>query len=178
METWRPIRGYEGLYEVSNTGKVRSVDRKTPRKDNSVMVNKGRELKLNTTPKGYLRVTITKECKKKNFLVHRLVAEAFVLNLEELEQVNHLDGNKANNDFSNLEWTTNYQNHIHAEYEGLRPPELRSRPVQQLTLDGEVVGNYPSISACAKHMGIKDSRVGDVCHGRRKSAHGYRFKFI
>lgn len=90
-EIWKPINGYEGLYEISNTGRVNSLI-------------SGRILKTYPNNKGYLYVRLTKDGQHKAFSVHRLVANAFIPNTERMEQVNHIDGNKQNNYSENLEW--------------------------------------------------------------------------
>ena len=98
-EIWRPVVGYEGLYEVSNTGRVRSLDRYVRRN----YFKKGRILKLNDR-RGYLFVELCLNNKTKNFSVHRLVAQAFIPNPDNLPQVNHIDEDKLNNRVENLEW--------------------------------------------------------------------------
>lgn len=179
MEQWKPIKGYEGYYEVSDKGNVRSVDRLVTHKNGTICKYKGCVLKQDITKKGYKKVYLTKDGKKKNYLVHRLVLETFnpVENMDAL-QVNHKDGNKQNNCLSNLEWCDNYSNYSHALKKGLRPNKLLPKPVAQLTLNGEIIAIYPSISQCSKATGIKDSRISDVCYGRRKTAKGYKFKFV
>jgi len=97
---WRPVVGYEGIYEVSNTGLVRTVA--------------GKELKPYLHKQGYLRIKLTSGGTRKSFLIHRLVAEAFIPNEHELPTINHKDGDPSNNDVSNLEWCTQKENVAHA----------------------------------------------------------------
>lgn len=99
-EIWRPIEGYEGLYEISNTGQVRSLDKY----DSMNRFYEGRILKLFADRLGYLRAQLYSNNKKKSFLVHRLVAEAFIPNPDNLPQVNHRDENPSNDNVDNLEW--------------------------------------------------------------------------
>ena len=99
-EIWRDIKGYEGLYQVSNWGKVRN--------------GKGQIMFQEPNHKGYMRVRLVKSGNKKNKRVSRLVAEAFIPNPDNLPQVNHKDGNKMNNSFTNLEWITMEENIEHA----------------------------------------------------------------
>lgn len=116
-EAFRPIRGYEGFYEISSTGKVWSV----PRVASSGRFVRGRFLKVQQSRLGYLRVTLCKDGGSKIFLVHRLVAEAFIGPPPEIDsQVNHIDGNKENNTPENLEWCTAKENIDHAIETGLR----------------------------------------------------------
>ena len=120
MEIWKSIKGYEGLYEVSNLGNVRSVDRTVNTALNhGTRIVKGKIIKPILTNKGYFQVCLSKECKLKYASIHRLVAEAFIDNPENLPVVNHKDGNKLNNRVDNLEWCTYQYNHWHARENGL-----------------------------------------------------------
>lgn len=116
MEEFRPVMGYEDLYEVSNTGKVRSLSRP-------------QELKPEKSNAGYLRVHLRKGGTGRKYSIHRLVATAFVPNLESKPCVNHLDSNRVNNDASNLEWATHSENSQHMVAQGresrVRPPSAK-----------------------------------------------------
>lgn len=105
-EIWKDITGYENLYQVSNLGNVRVLDRyvNSGIKYNSKVKRKGRLLRQHIKNNGYLQVTLTLNNKRKYYNVHRLVAQAFILNSNNLEQVNHKDENKQNNNVNNLEW--------------------------------------------------------------------------
>ena len=114
IETWKQVKGYEGIYEVSNTGVVRSVNYLVFGKNGVKRIQKGRVLKLNKSEKGYIQVTLSKNLKRFNTGVHRLVAISFIENPYNKQQVNHIDGNKENNHISNLEWVTNQENQVHS----------------------------------------------------------------
>ena len=118
---WLPVKGYEELYEVSDTGEVRSVDRVLAVTNQKERLFKGRVL-LQTMNKQvqYKQVSLWKENKGTSYYVHRLVAEAFIPNPEGKPEVNHIDGNRQNNDISNLEWVTSGENSLHASKTGLR----------------------------------------------------------
>jgi hypothetical protein len=116
---WKDIPEYEGLYQVSNFGEVKSLSK--PRNVfNSCYIAKERILKPALNDKGYKVVVLTKNKKHKTFRVHRLVALAFINNYESKPQVNHIDGNKLNNNIENLEWCTNGENEKHAYKLGLK----------------------------------------------------------
>jgi hypothetical protein len=119
-EIWRPVTGYEDLYEVSNLGRVRSLDREvrviSPQGLEMTCVKKSRVLRTRQSPNGYVRVGLydgVTPCKQKFYSLHRLVAHAFVPNPSGYPVVNHIDHNKANNAASNLEWTTDLENVRH-----------------------------------------------------------------
>ena len=131
-EIWKPVRGYENLYEVSNLGRIRSlpvitgdIKQNTNRRGRSMIINipqirLGRIIKPNNTSikdssNGYLKgVVLSKDGSKKGFLVHRLVAEAFIPNPDNLPEVNHKDRDRSNNKVANLEWISSEDNKAHA----------------------------------------------------------------
>lgn len=115
MEVWKDIEGYEGIYQVSNTGRVRSLDRL-----NSIGQNrKGKILKEKVHTNGYHFVTLYKNKTRREKLIHRIVAETFLENKGNKRVVNHIDGVKTNNNVSNLEWATHKENSVHAVKTGL-----------------------------------------------------------
>lgn len=118
QEIWLPIAGFEGYYEVSNMGRVRSLDREICN-GKGTRLRKGRILKYGDQNSGYLFAPLWKDNKGSCPLVHRLVAIAFLPNPENKAFVNHKDGNKQNNLLSNLEWMTHKENHQHAVGLGL-----------------------------------------------------------
>jgi len=118
-EIWKDIPGYEGLYQVSNTGIVKALER-TWYCNNACKYHKEFVLKQNHSRKGYFKVRLCKNGYVKSYLVARLVAIAFIKNPLNKKQVNHIDGNKQNNHVSNLEWVTNSENCYHAIKNNLR----------------------------------------------------------
>lgn len=125
QEIWKDVNGYEGHYQVSNYGQVRSVDRIVVRMYRGGFSKAGKIVKPYVTPKGYLRIQLSKDGKLKNFMVHRLVALAFIENPNNKPEVNHKDGNKRNNFLENLEWVTSSENQIHAYDTGLKKPNVK-----------------------------------------------------
>lgn len=113
-EIWKDIEGYEGFFMVSNQGRVKSLDRVIEHPNHGLCLIKGKLRRLPISDKGYHKVGLNKDGKTKKFAVHRLVAQAFIPNPESKPQVNHIDGVKTNNNVSNLEWVTNYENAYHA----------------------------------------------------------------
>lgn len=112
-EVWKDIKDYEGLYQVSNLGRVKSLDRKVVQFNgfcNIERIYKGRILKPSTSANGYKRVILYDKCKKKNVNIHKLVLLAFVPNTENLAQINHIDEDKSNNCVNNLEWCSSKYN--------------------------------------------------------------------
>ena len=119
-EIWKPISGYEGVYEVSNLGRVRSCDRIVVCNDGRKYKRKGKVLRQSYDANKYYKVALCKNGKQKNFSVHRLVAQAFIPNPENKLTVNHKNGDKLDNRVENLEWATREENMQHAYDNGLK----------------------------------------------------------
>lgn len=177
-EIWKPIKGYEGFYQISNFGRVKSCERKVWYKKGYWRKNKGKILRLSENGKdkscNYLRVHLSKGNKSENLFVHRLVAEHFIEKKSGCDFVNHIDGDKQNNHASNLEWVTPKQNKMHAVYTGLDIPNYGIKKVYCLT-NGKV---YPSASFAERELGLPDSSVNKVCNGKTKSTKGMVFRYV
>lgn len=161
-EEWKPVVGYEGLYEVSSMGRVKNV--KT-----------GRILKTwNNGSSAYTKVELSRDGKAIAFLVHRLVAKAFIPNPENLSDVNHKDEVKTNNSVDNLEWMSHKDN---SNY-GTRNERV-SKPVSQVDKKtGVIIAIYPSQKKAEEETGVKKSGISSVCRGIHKSAGGYYWSFV
>lgn len=118
-EEWKDIEGYEGLYQISNLGFVKTLERKKKVGHINTCIVPEKILNRNKSRKGYLQVTLSKNGKLDSYRISRLVAQHFIPNTENKPQVNHIDGNKDNNDITNLEWVTNDENISHAIKNGL-----------------------------------------------------------
>lgn len=118
-EIWKPVVGYENLYEVSNMGFIRSLKRQTISKRNIVRNWESKPIKVIINPRGYAVVNLYLNRKMKQYRIHRLVAISFIPNPHNKPYVNHLDGVKSNNNINNLEWCTSQENSIHAVKTGL-----------------------------------------------------------
>ena len=154
-EIWKDIKGYEGLYQVSNLGKIR---------------NKYKEIKQQTDNIGYKNVILSKNNKRKTKKVHRLVAETFIDNANNLPAVNHINGNKSDNKVSNLEWITYKDNSIHAVLNGL----IKTKKVLCI----EKGKTYYSIHEAAKDTNTFNGHIVKVCKGERKTTGGYHWKYL
>ena len=126
-EEWKDINGYKQIYQISSLGRVKSLDRKSKRQVTGDLFNKGQFLKLTLTPKGYHRVQLQKDGKYKHFLVHVLVAKAFIRNRDpnKKTQINHINGIKEDNNVNNLEWVSQSENLIHAYETGLKVAPIK-----------------------------------------------------
>ena len=153
QEIWKDVANYEGLYQVSNLGRVKSIGYK-------------KELILkHFNTGGYKRVTLIKNKIRKHHLIHRLVAETFIPNLNNLPQINHKDENKKNNCVNNLEWCSNSYN---IQYS-------KAKSVLQFDLENNLIKEYSSITEARKET--KQTHIGDCCSGKRKTNGGYIWKY-
>lgn len=167
-EEWKDIKGYEGWYQVSNLGQVRSVERQI--NNNSVLQTyKSHILKQSITKKGYPYVVLYKNSKGTHKCIHRLVAMCFIENPDGLLQVNHMDGNKTNNIVDNLEWCNNSENQKHAYSHGLKKPFGCKKVLDRVT---DIV--YPSIEEAARQTGKFAENISWSCRCAKKS----RWSFV
>lgn len=160
-ELTAPAPGYEGLYLISESGKVWNV--KT-----------GSTLRGNVNSHGYFVVSLTKGGVKKDCKLHRLLAMAFIPNPNGYECVNHKDGNKLNNRLDNLEWCTKGYNNRHAREE--LDIDFTAKPVCQTTMSGEIVAIWANQSRAAKSVGVTPVCISRCCEGTAATAGGYKWE--
>lgn len=172
VEEWRDIKGYEGMYQVSDAGLVRSLDREVNGK-----FLKGRILSC-YSKHTYPAVVLCNEKGKKHVRVHRIVAETFLENPYNLPEVNHIDGNKNNNHVDNLEWCTHRENAEHAWRTGLTPPPPAEFPRKVEMYAGDYkLATFCSIEIVGQITRISCEDICKCCKGKRKTAGGYKWKY-
>lgn len=190
-EIWKDVVGYEGLYKVSNFGRIVSLC--------SYGGNSQRLMSPGLANNGYLMVGLTKNKKQKSLLVHRLVAQAFIPNPDKLDFVNHKDENKRNNNVENLEWCTKsynseyslnlhpdrkkrYFNHFKDKngklkrYDG-KPPQHEEIVIQK-DIKGTPIAIYGCVDYAHKITGVKSAAIIACCKGQQKTAFGYIWEFL
>ena len=163
MEEWRDIEGYEGLYQISSLGRVKSFPRHT---------TQGGKLKINKIKGGYCLIKLCKNGKTKRFYVHRLVAQAFISNPNNLPMINHKDENPSNNNVDNLEWCDCKYNNMY----GTRLERIsKSKSIPIYCLETNKI--YKSAIECAKELNIRQENIVHVLKGRAKQTKGYTFRY-
>ena len=207
IEEWRPVVGYEGLYEVSSFGRVKSLARKVPSRGGGFRPIPERILVAHRNGRGYMNVILCKNGREhKHGLVHRLVAEAFIPNVYGKPNIDHIDCDPINNCVWNLRWCTQRENCNNATSRhrgsiakagqnnpmyGKRNEQVHnSRKVACFTKDGEYVATYPSVAEAERQTGIRGSSIMSCALGTRrfdkrdgkyyvnKSAGGYIWRYI
>lgn len=172
MALWKEIKGYEGMYLLSDEGEIISLSRTVRRKNRAgsfVGVLKSKRLKTCLRGRNgnmYEAVTLTKDGISKRYSVHRLVAETFIPNPNELPKINHKDENRLNNRADNLEWCTRQYN---IDYS-------KSKPVNQIK-DGKVVGQFKSIAYASAETGISRRSINNALRGWSRSAGGFQWAY-
>lgn len=181
-EIWKDIDGYDGLYRISNEGRILSMKFGPQKLKNT----SPKIMKQSISSSGYLHVQLYKNGKSSTKLIHILVANAFIPNLLNKPEVNHIDGNKKNNSANNLEWVTKSENAQHAIKNGLKPKPLMSgkcgslSPVSKPVLQCDDFGNIIKVWDCAgdaaKFYGCRTNSIYRCISGTRKTCKGYVWK--
>lgn len=181
-EEWKDIENYEGLYEISSLGRVKRTFKKS-----------FNFLKPQYNRYGYQIYSLTKQGKTKKHTTHRLIAKAFIPNPLNKPEVNHIDGNKKNNNIKNLEWATSSENRIHAYKNGLNKKYYgkkhwnynkrgdkhpQSRKVAQYNLNGNLIRIWDSFGEVYRKTKISSGNIYMVCNKKRKTAGGYIWKYL
>ena len=167
IELWKPVLGYEGFYEISNLGQIKSLVKKQKK-----------IIKNCENGAGYFVVTLCRNGKRRMASIHRLVAEAFIPNPKNLPQINHKDGVKTNNLIENIEWCTAKENMNHAWDTGLNSVEKlgTTKKVAQIK-NGKTIKVWESLSSASRELGIIRTSISNCCCHRSMSAGGFCWKF-
>ena len=176
-EQWKPVKGYEGLYEVSNMGRVKSLHYNRSDKE-KVMV-------LGKTTRGYMNVVLCKNKKHRTFTVHRLVAETFIPNPLCLYTVNHKNEIKTDNRVENLEWMSLADQNRYGTRTERAIAKSRitnrnnalSKQVLQFDKNGCFIAEYPPIREVHRLFGFDACHISSCCNNKRNTANGYVWKF-
>lgn len=184
-EIWKDVPGYEGFYQVSNLGRVKSLERTKRASFGSTQTVKEKFLMLNSNSL-YPAFMAAKYGGVKCIRVHRLVALIFVPNPNNYIEVNHIDGNKRNNHYKNLEWCTRQENCLHMYKIGLAKPVKswlgkintpdRSIPVLQYDMTGVFIKEWPSVAETRRQHGYHVNNIWNCIYGKFKQAYGFIWK--
>lgn len=182
MEEWRTIEGYEGMYEVSSQGNVRSLPKAV---DIGVCIQNRKEKFLKQVPdvKGYMMVWFYKDGKRKMHKVHRLVAKAFIPNMENKPEVDHINADKADNRVENLRWVTSRENfHNPITYKRNADSKRgvlnhKAKAVVQMDMQGNVIKEWVCMQDIYRECGYSHAHICQCCRGQRVWAYGYKWKY-
>lgn len=170
---YKALKGYEGFYEVNEFGKIRSIDRKVKSKDGIIMKFKGRDLKPEINKKGYLIVRLSKNGIAKTRKVHRLVAETFLSNIDNLPEIHHKNHDRKDNRIQNLKWVSKDEQ-LDEHWRMAQSNKTGAR----LRVVGHGIDKiYNSAKAVQRELGIDNSNALKVAKGKYKQAKGYRIYF-
>lgn len=182
-EIWKDIENFEGIYQISNYGNVKSMERIVDIGNSRIYTQKEKIIK--TYGKRYRQVNLYKNAKCHHFYIHVLLAKSFIPNVNNKEQVNHIDGNKFNNNLDNLEWVTRSENSRHA-YDVLKINKRiykkgllnkLSKPVYQYALDGIFIKKWDSITEAVNFFKPKKASISMCCNKKIKQTLGYKWSF-
>lgn len=175
QEIWKDIPNYQGLYQISNLGNIRSL-----------LNGSKRVLKPNPSNCGYYKVELYNNGKSKVFYIHRLVANSFIPNPDNKKQVNHIDGDKSHNCVDNLEWVTPSENQKHAFSIGLSKSNMlgkkgslnpKSKKIEQFDSNGNFIKSWDSIAEACEFYNCNHSSISNCIAGRKKTVKGFVWKY-
>lgn len=177
VELWKDIKNFEGLYQVSNYGNIKALEKKIQYSDGRIRTYKESLIKLQKNSKGYIIVGLTKNKIRSTHIVHRLVAETFLNNLDNFNEVNHIDENKNNNYYLNLEWCSRKYNNDYSNITQKLNNSKKKR-VNQLNLDGSFIKTWNGIREASNGLGMKTHKhIIECCKNRLESCYGYKWTY-
>ena len=191
MEIWKEIRGYDGLYQISNWGRVKSLERI----DNNNHPIKEKILTPQKNKYGYYKIILSKNGKQKSFQIHRLVYETFVGEIPDGMQCNHINEIKTDNRLENLNLMTSKENsnwgtrneRIGETKKGMKLSEEtknkmknhpnKSKIILQIDLNGNIIADFPSLCEVERQFGYERASVSRCCLGKQKTSYGYKWQY-
>lgn len=179
-EIWKDINGFEGMYQISNLGRVKSIERTVIDKNNNIKYIKEHIMSSSNNGNGYLSVMLYKDNKGVRKLIHRLVAQAFIPNPQNLPEVNHIDENRGNNVVTNLEWIDYLTNRTYGtRLERLSASNTIHAPVVQYDLDFNYIAEYKNAIQAAKALGFdkRGSAIYECANKKANIAYGYIWRY-
>lgn len=171
QEIWKDVKCYEGYYQVSNLGRIRSLNRKVFKSKHQIEL-KGKILNLTQNNSGYFGVNLCVNNKRKKFLIHRLVAISFIPNPNNFDCINHKDEDKSNNCIDNLEWCNHKYNNNYGSFKS-RISQKNSKPVICLELDKK----FKNQTEAANYFNLKQAAISFCCYNPNRTSGGYHWKF-
>lgn len=199
MEIWKDVEGYVGYYQVSNNGRIRSIDRLVVHEDGTKRILKGKILKLFKEKNGYYSVCLRKKGQRKTHHVHRIVGKAFIENKENLPTINHKNEVKTDNRIENLEWVSyayniNYGTALermkrtrkekdigvgenHPNFGRLGKNSPTSKPILQYDLKGNFIAEYEGTMCVERELGFRNGNISAAARGILKKSYGYIWRY-
>lgn len=184
MEKWKDIKGYEGYYQISNKGRVKSLNRIVYKKNGRKHTWKERILNHYISKTGYCFIKLRVNNEVSGFSIHRLVLSHFTKNIKNKPCINHKDGDKLNNISSNLEWCTYSENHKHAYKLGLMKPAMKGRTgylsstgceVHQFSLDNQYIKSYGSVRQASLSLKLSPMAIINCLNGKTRISGGFKW---
>lgn len=185
-EIWRDIEGYKGLYQVSDQGRIRSLDRIVAHSRYGYKTLKGRLLRPTKNGDGYFYINLYKDNHEKKYKTHRLVAQAFIPNPENKEEVDHINTKRDDNRVENLRWATKLENNRNSltrkkrsENNPMRGKYGKDNPnsksIYQISKDGNLIRKWEGIKEAARNTEVYPGNIVKCCQGKLNASGGYRW---